>query len=126
MPMCFSSKVLFYSDVRIEIGYFERSGGIGECHAMLHVTDTQAPFAKQFGDISAAYFYLLSSYGGELRPVFKRYFLSDAANQIAVLRAGEKPYPPCATSVVQQPPLDGGKIALWVYLQSDVEVASRR
>ena len=47
MPMCFSSKVLFYSDVRIEIGYFERSGGIGECHAMLHVTDTQAPFAKQ-------------------------------------------------------------------------------
>ena len=55
--MCFSSKVLFYSDVRIEIGYFERSGGIGECHAMLHVTDTQAPFAKQFGDISAAYFY---------------------------------------------------------------------
>ena len=124
MPMCFSSKVLFYSDVRIEIGYFERSGGIGECHAMLHVTDTQAPFAKQFGDISAAYFYLLSSYGGELRPVFKRYFLSDAANQIAVLRAGEKPYPPCATSVVQQPPLDGGKIALWVYLQSDVEVAA--
>ena len=124
MPMCFSSKVLFYSDVRIEIGYFERSGGIGECHAMLHVTDTQAPFAKQFGDISAAYFYLLSSYGGDLRPVFKRYFLSDAANQIAVLRAGEKPYPPCATSVVQQPPLDGGKIALWVYLQSDVEVAA--
>ena len=124
MPMCFSSKVLFYSDVRIEIGYFERSGGIGECHAMLHVTDTQAPFAKQFGDISAAYFYLRSSYGGELRPVFKRYFLSDAANQIAVLRAGEKPYPPCATSVVQQPPLDGGKIALWVYLQSDVEVAA--
>ena len=56
MPMCFSSKVLFYSDVRIEIGYFERSGGIGECHAMLHVTDTQAPFAKQFGDISAAAF----------------------------------------------------------------------
>ena len=57
-------------------------------------------------------------------PVFKRYFLSDAANQLAALWAGEKPYPPCATSVVQQPPLDGGKIALWVYLQSDVEVAA--
>ena len=54
----------------------------------------QAPFAKQFGDISAAYFYLLSSYGGDLRPVFKRYFLSDAANQIAVLRAGESPIRP--------------------------------
>lgn len=87
-------------------------------HAVLHVTDTEAPLAKQLGDIRAAYFYLLSSYGGELCPVFKRYFLSDAANQIDALRSGEKPYPPCATSVVQQPPLDGGKVALWVYLLS--------
>ncbi len=116
--MCFSSKILFYSNVRIEIGYFDRPGGMRECHAVLHVTDTEAPLAKQLGDIRAAYFYLLSSYGGELCPVFKRYFLSDAANQIDALRSGEKPYPPCATSVVQQPPLDGGKVALWVYLLS--------
>ena len=116
--MCFLSKILFYSNVRIEIGYFDRPGGMRECHAVLHVTDTEAPLAKQLGDIHAAYFYLLSSYGGELCPVFKRYFLSDAANQIDALRSGEKPYPPCATSVVQQPPLDGGKVALWVYLLS--------
>ena len=116
--MCFSSKILFYSNVRIEIGYFDRPGGMRECHAVLHVTDTEAPLAKQLGDIRAAYFYLLSSYGGELCPVFKRYFLSDAANQIDALRSGEKPYPPCATSVVQQPPLDGGKVALWIYLLS--------
>ncbi len=116
--MCFLSKILFYSNVRIEIGYFDRPGGMRECHAVLHVTDTEAPLAKQLGDIHAAYFYLLSSYGGELCPVFKRYFLSDAANQIDALRSGENPYPPCATSIVQQPPLDGGKVALWVYLLS--------
>ena len=83
--MCFSSKILFYSNVRIEIGYFDRPGGMRECHAVLHVTDTEAPLAKQLGDIRAAYFYLLSSYGGELCPVFKRYFLSDAANQIVLI-----------------------------------------
>ena len=61
--MCFSSKILFYSNVRIERGYFDRPGGMRECHAVLHVTDTEAPLAKQLGDIRAAYFYLLSSYG---------------------------------------------------------------
>mgnify|MGYP001719396010 FL=1 len=49
--MCFSSKILFYSNVRIEIGYFDRPGGMRECHAVLHVTDTEAPLAKQLGDI---------------------------------------------------------------------------
>lgn len=121
--MCFSNRTLLFSDVRIESARFVRSGGISECHAVLHATDADAPYAKQLGDIHAAYFYLLSHFGGELHPVFRRYFLSDAANQQALLQQSGNPYPPCAVSCVEQPPLDGSKIALWVYLQSGVEVS---
>lgn len=125
MPMGFSNHILVYSDVRIEISHFQTTEGVHEYHAMLHVTTPEAPFEKQLRDIRAAYFYLLASHGNEVRPVFRRYFLSDAANQVVLLQNGEQPYPPCATSIVQQPPLDGSKIALWVYLQSDMEICPR-
>ncbi len=122
MPMCYSDKVLIYSNIRIELSRFDKLGGVSECHAMLHVADIETSFSQQLVDINAAYLYLLSSFGGNLHPVFKRYFLSDAVNQMESVRNREKPYPPCATSFVEQPPLDGSKIALWVYMQSDVDV----
>ena len=120
--MGFSNNILFYSDVRIEISHFQRTAGIDEYHAMLHVNAREASFEKQLSDIRAAYFYLLASHGPQVRPVFRRYFLSDAANQFALLQQKEQSYPPCATSIVQQSPMDGSKIALWVYLQSDMEI----
>jgi enamine deaminase RidA (YjgF/YER057c/UK114 family) len=56
----------------------------------------------------------------QVQPVFKRYFLSDAANQQAMLLAatGEDD---CAVSVVQQPPLGGGKVAMAVWLMSGTD-----
>ena len=53
--------------------------------------------------------------------VFKRYFLSDAANQAELLLAATAESSDCALSVVEQSPLDGTKIALWAYLQTDVQ-----
>ena len=61
---------------------------------------------------------------GELKgatAVFKRYFLSDAANQADTLLALTTEYSDCALSVVEQPPLNGTKIALWAYLQTNVQ-----
>lgn len=52
---------------------------------------------------------------------FKRYFLSDAANQSDMLLALTTESSDCALSIVEQPPLNGTKIALWVYLQSGVQ-----
>lgn len=49
------------------------------------------------------------------KPVFKRYFLSDATNQQALIEetvTGEGP----TISYIQQPPLNGSKVALWIYL----------
>ena len=53
--------------------------------------------------------------------VLKRYFLSDAANQADLILTILEEQPHCGLSIVEQPPLDGTKVALWVYLQTGVE-----
>ena len=49
----------------------------------------------------------------------KRYFVSDASNQTDYIESQDKEsgYP---LSIVQQPPLNGSKVALWVWLQSNM------
>jgi enamine deaminase RidA (YjgF/YER057c/UK114 family) len=106
----------------VETCCFETGKGVAEYHAALHVTRMNDSFAKQLADIREAYSCLLRQYGEKVHPVFMRYFLSDAANQISEMEACEKEPFPCAVSVVQQPPLDGSRIALWVYLKSDVKI----
>ena len=48
---------------------------------------------------------------------FKRYFLTDAEAECKLL-----PDEPGAVSYIQQPPLDGGTVAVWVYVTSGAEV----
>ena len=48
---------------------------------------------------------------------FKRYFLIDAAVQRPML-----PYEDGAVSYIQQPPLDGSAIAVWLYVIDDAEI----
>lgn len=49
-------------------------------------------------------------------PVFKRWFLSDASAQGGLIdTSGETPL-----SIIQQPPLNGSKAVLWVWLMKDV------
>ena len=50
--------------------------------------------------------------------VMKRYFLSDAVNQRPLM----KEECGCAVSTIQQPPLDGSKVAVWMYLQKGTEI----
>ena len=52
------------------------------------------------------------------KPVFKRYFLSDATNQLPLMEQDDT----CAVSCIQQPPLNGSKVAMWMYLQRGTEV----
>ena len=53
----------------------------------------------------------------EMTPVFKRYFLSDIANQGGMLPANEH----CAVSVIQQPPLCGSKVVVWIVMESGAD-----
>ena len=99
--------------------YRPAEGGISEHHAVLVCNDGLLPFARQLGAILDAYRQLLSDHLPGAVAVLKRYFLSDAANQADAVMAADMS--DCAKSIIQQPPLDGTKIALWVYLLDGVQ-----
>lgn len=106
---------------RTEVFRFEPRGGVAEYHVTIRVTDPLLSFDQQARAVQSAFYALLD---GELRgavPVFKRYFLSDAANQADPLLALMEENPDCPLSLVEQAPLNHTKIALWAYLQTGVQ-----
>lgn len=101
---------------RIQHKTFTSADGRHESHAIVR-PDGHGSFADQLRAVADGIGSL--SAGGTLRPVMVRYFLSDAANQAAAVRALPRK---CAVSVVEQQPLGGEKVAAWVWLQEGVEV----
>ena len=105
-----------------EIFRYEVAEGVSEYHVMLHVTNPRLTYTEQVDSLLEAYHEMLD---GELKgavAVFKRFFISDAANQANYLQAIHTEQSGCALSIVEQPPLDGTKVALWVYLQKNVQM----
>ena len=103
---------------RIELTSFT-AGEVTEFHAILHVKPQGDVFEGQLSRIQQAESALMAM--PELAgatAVFKRYFLSDATNQVPLINGKN----PCTTSYIQQPPLDGSKIAVWLYLQRGTDV----
>ena len=86
---------------------------------MLHVDDATLTYSEQLEAILNAYNSLLEGELKGARSVFKRYFLSDSANQADDIIVND--VTDCAKSIIEQAPLDGTKIALWVYLQTNVQ-----
>lgn len=106
----------------IKIARFEVPEGISEYHVMVRVTDPHLTYTEQVEALLASYARLAE---GELKgncAVFKRFFLSDAANQTDYLLAMLAEDSDCPLSIVEQPPLDGSKVAMWAYLQKGVQV----
>ena len=104
-----------------DLSEFICDNGVSEYQVMIHITQPNLTYQEQLAGILNTFTNLLT---GELKgatAVFKRYFLSDAANQADTLLALTTEYSDCALSVVEQPPLNGIKIALWAYLQTNVQ-----
>lgn len=95
-------------------------GGVDEHHAVIRIIQPMLSFCEQRDNILTALRELTEGQLPGARPVFLRFFLSDAANQSGLLTEALTDFPPCACSIIEQPPLDGTKIALWVYLQTQV------
>lgn len=89
-------------------------GGGRETHAIITVDDSSLSFKEQLESVRHQYHVLRDEEGERMRPMFKRWFLSDSANQASLL-----PDCDCAVSVVEQAPLNLTKIALWVWLIED-------
>ena len=94
-----------------------QEGGVAEFHVMVTVSDASLCYEKQLDAVLQAY-----AAASEGRTVhFRRFFLSDASNQAPKLLQALEGMPEAVTSIVHQPPLDGTRIALWMYCTSPME-----
>ena len=102
----------------IELSRFH-ADEVTEFHAMLHIESRGEMFTDQLARLKETEARLknLETLSGA-NIVFKRYFLSDATNQVPLINEDDK----CTISYIQQPPLDGSKIALWLYLQRGTDI----
>lgn len=118
-----------YEDKAVEaqIASFTGNGGITEYQVFLQVTDPMLPFEQQLQHIQQAYVSVVKEeLADDAVAVFRRYFLSDAANQADFVMAWECENAFCALSVVQQAPLNGTKIAIWTWFQTGVSVETEK
>ena len=119
--MIFKNK--YYNDlsVNVHISEFASETEHAEFQIMLSVNDSMLTFEEQYRRILEVYIRVVKE---ELPDnsvaVFRRYFLSDAANQSDLVMDWECENADAALSIVQQPPLNGSKIAMWTYLQTGV------
>lgn len=113
-------QIVTKDSTRTEISEFDNGTEARECQAVIHVTDTSLSYGEQLDALLNAYDELRSNELRGTEAVFKRYYLSDAANQAATIYALAAEGSDCALSVIEQAPLDGTKVALWVYMQAGV------
>ncbi len=91
--------------------------GRKEAHAYIAVSDPEGGVSEQIAALIEGSERIVADTG--LRPVFKRYLLSDPSNQMQYLPREEE----CACSVLGQSPLDGTKASLLMLLEEDADFA---
>lgn len=115
------NKIITFDNSIAKIVSFENGAEVKEFHVIIQVTSPRLTFQEQVGTIINTLSLLRAKELENAHAVFKRYFLSDAANQSDELMNYELESPDCALSIIQQAPLNGTKIALWAYLQTNVQ-----
>jgi enamine deaminase RidA (YjgF/YER057c/UK114 family) len=105
-----------FDGANVNIATIEFPNGADEAHFMVSATDITATYAQQLCAVEQA---ISESIPQGFSVVFKRYFLSDAANQATAIKLQQ----PCALSIVEQPSLNGAKVSVWCYLLQDVQPA---
>lgn len=122
--MKYKSYLFSSYNVNVEVSFLGTTGHAMEYHLMFHVKGKSLNYETQLQNLHSAYSELLKDrLMDDAKPVMKRYFLSDIANQVEKLQDDLKSFPSCSTSIIQQPPLDGSKIALWCYLITNANPA---
>lgn len=109
--------------VEMQISSFTGKGGTTEYQVMVSITDPCLSFVEQLQNLLRVYVTVVKEeLSNDATAVFRRYFLSDAANQTDSVMEWECESAFCPLSIVQQPPLNGTKIAMWTYLQTGMSV----
>ena len=92
--------------------------GVTEYQVMIQLTKPGQSYEEQLKLLLDTYSDLKENEFKKGTTIFKRYFLSDAANQTDLLLAAETEHSDCALSIIEQAPCNGTKIALWAFLQT--------
>ena len=103
------------------IASFEVEQGVSEYQLIIQKTENGQSFAEQAERLFSFFEHLCVNVLNQATVVFQRFFLSDAANQVNLL-SEYLPKKRNHVSIIEQPPLNGAKIALWAYLRTNVEV----
>ena len=111
-------QTLPFDNAYAELFTFDAGGEVKEYQLMLHVSNPRLTYHQQMEALLNAFANIIEGPLHGAQAVFKRYFLSDAANQADEVIAAD--VSDCAKSIIQQAPLDGTKIALWCYLMTGV------
>ena len=82
--------------IRSNLFFLKARDGVTEYHIMFFVTDPSLSFGKQLDSLQKAYNAVTKKEAGMTVAVFRRYFLSDAANQADGLMERECENPFCA------------------------------
>lgn len=109
-----------YDGVVMQLSKLEFEQGPSEYNIVVTLSEREDDFADQADRLLSAYNDFCSEKLPFVTPVFERYFLSDIANQQPVLEKMIDSVPGNAVSIVEQPPLNGSKIAMWAWLQTEV------
>jgi enamine deaminase RidA (YjgF/YER057c/UK114 family) len=105
--------------MQISYSLYQEKDQVGEFHAILELKAHNLSAEKQFDKLNQSVVQLFSqSFLANVSLVWKRYFVTDAANQSAFFQQTENE----AVSVVQQPPLNGSKAVLWLYGVKNVQM----
>ncbi len=117
--MIYKKTYLEKEGVTMETATFAPKGGVCEWHVILHVDPREGFFQDQMERIYAVEDLIpsLPEFKGA-KYILKRYFLSDSTNQQPLMRKESN----VSVSLIQQQPLDGSKIAVWLYLMDQTEV----
>ncbi|MBQ5506325.1 MAG: hypothetical protein IIT85_04185, partial [Prevotella sp.] len=105
------NKIIAFDNSIAKISSFENGTEVKEFHVIIQITTPKLSFQEQLGTLFNTLSQLRAQELDNAQAVFKRYFLSDAANQSDELMNYELECPDCALSIIQQAPLNGTKIA---------------
>ena len=98
---------------------FVAKHGVKEYQIMIHADNLLLDYEQQLKSINDTHKSLCEERITDAKTTFERYFLSDASNQAEGIYniTAKHDY---ALSIIQQPPLNGSKVALWIYMQTNV------
>lgn len=115
---------IYWNDLKIQLNaaLFIVKDNLSEIHAILQITDSRLAAEAQFLNMQTAIQRIaLNNIFDDANLIWKRYFVSDAANQSLYINDDSS----TISSIVQQPPLNGTKVALWLYYINEVNSINR-